>query len=181
MSMLPIDYEENELEEDRRSLRPWSDKQREASPPQDGASDVRSPESLALSRFLRAARRSRNLSIDTVSRKAALPKAVLIGLESGLYAPDDVQQTWLEQLAEALDEDSAMFALLLGRPLAARQPVLPPALERSRADHHTSDVFTGATVITYFATGWSGCWPASRESYRAHRPEREPEHQFFSK
>lgn len=141
------------------------------------ADDFRDPDAVGLGRYLRAARLNAGLSYDELSRRARVDRAALIALEYGLYSPGQIRRTWLARLAGALGEKPDNLALLLGIPLlrhAERDERAPLYLSDAPAPDDPGPV---TIRLTYYGAGWH----SSRERYRAERPPRDPERQFFDK
>jgi len=71
----------------------------------------------AFARYIQAARTYQNLSATQLAQEIDRTEAFVIGLENGLVASADVDTRLLCRLATALDEDIAVFAALLERPI----------------------------------------------------------------
>lgn len=141
------------------------------------ADDLRDPDAVGLGRYLRAARLNADLSYDELSRRTHVDRATLIALEYGLYPPGQIRRAWLIRLAGALAEKPDNLALLLGTPLprrAERDERAPLYLSDAPAPDDPGPI---TIRLTYYGAGWH----STREHYRAERPPRDPERQFFDK
>lgn len=75
----------------------------------------------AFASYIQTARNYQNLSVAQLAQKIGRTEAFVVGLENGLVVSADVDTRLLCRLATALDEDIAIFAALLERPVV---PVL---------------------------------------------------------
>lgn len=79
-------------------------------------------------RYLQASRRNAGLSPSELAQKAYLSVAIVLALEQGLFLTKEIQVKWLNNLAQALDEDVEDFRLMLGCQIGQRQSILKVTL-----------------------------------------------------